>query len=72
MICESEKIVCRSFGLTNGIFSCRDPHQKSGKSEIMTFDDVLCSVSGGLLASRPIEEQESQRLGKGEKKHSDS
>ena len=33
----------------------------------MTFDDVLCSVSGGLLASRPIEEQESQLLGKGEK-----
>ena len=41
---------------------------KSGKFEIMTFDDVLCSVSGGLLASRPIEEQESQLLGKGENK----
>ena len=33
----------------------------------MTFDEVLCSVSGGLLASsRPIDEQGSKLLGKGE------
>ena len=39
--------------------ACR-PSSEVGESEKSTFDDVLTSVTGGLLASRPNEEQKSK------------